>query len=117
MANPVVHFEIAAKDSVKSRQFYQDLFGWEIQVDQAMNYGLIAPAGDKSIGGGIGPLQPGVTPYVTFYVLVDDLQVALDKAAKLGGKVTLPPTPIPGVGSSAMFTDPDGNVIGLFKSL
>jgi predicted enzyme related to lactoylglutathione lyase len=115
MANPVVHFEIGAKDRKKSEQFYSDLFGWQIKTYEGMDYGLVDPAGDKSIGGGIGPTPPGGGPYVTFYVLVDDLQASLDKAEKLGGKTVLPPTPIPGYGSSAMFTDPDGNLIGLFK--
>ncbi|MFQ5723234.1 MAG: hypothetical protein ACE5G6_01985 [Terriglobia bacterium] len=31
------------------------------------------------------------------------------------GCASLPPTPIPGVGSMALFKDPEGNVIGLFS--
>jgi predicted enzyme related to lactoylglutathione lyase len=53
--------------------------------------------------------------YLTIYVLVDDLQASLDKAQSLGGKTVVPPTPIPNVGSFALFTDPEGHVIGLFK--
>jgi hypothetical protein len=52
---------------------------------------------------------------VTFYVQVDDLQKSLDKAQSLGANTVLPPTPIPGIGSCAMFADPNGVVIGLFK--
>jgi hypothetical protein len=46
---------------------------------------------------------------------VDDLQAALDKAAKMGATTLMPPTPIPGIGASALFRDPDGLVVGLFK--
>ena len=50
------------------------------------------------------------------YVEVNDLQAYLDKAEKLGGKTIMPPTEIPDQVTLAMFTDPEGNVIGLVKS-
>jgi predicted enzyme related to lactoylglutathione lyase len=53
--------------------------------------------------------------YVTFYAQVDDLAAYLAKAESLGGKTMLPPMPVPGVGSIAMFTDPENHIIGLFK--
>jgi len=115
MASPVVHWEIGGNDTAKTREFYAKLFDWDVQAHPGMDYGLVAPAGEKSIGGGIGPVPPGGQPYVTFYVQVDDLQKSLDKAESLGGKAVLPPTPIPEVGSCAMFADPSGVVIGLFK--
>lgn len=115
MSKPVVHFEIAGRDGKKSREFYGKLFDWKIELFEGMDYGMVNPANDKSIGGGIAQAQPGMSPYVTFYVDVEDLQKYLDKAEKLGGKTVLPPTPIPGVGSMAWFADPDGNCIGLFK--
>lgn len=115
MASPVVHFEIGASNSEKSREFYAKLFDWEFQIHEGMNYAMVGPGGENSIGGGLGPLQPGQNPYVTVYVMVDDLQQYLDKAVSLGGKTLLPPTPIPGVGSCAWFADPDGIFMGLFK--
>ncbi|HQL25243.1 MAG TPA: VOC family protein, partial [candidate division Zixibacteria bacterium] len=68
------------------------------------------------IGGGISPVAPGGRPGVTVYVMVDDLQTYLERAQQLGGKTVTPPSPIPGIGEFAMFADPDGNVIGLFKA-
>lgn len=115
MPVPVVHFEITASDAGKSKAFYSKLFDWSFQTHEGFDYHLVGPANDKSIGGGLGPVQEGQSPMLTFYVQVDDLQKYLDKAEGLGGKTVLPPTPIPGVGSCAMFTDPDGLVIGLFK--
>lgn len=115
MAQPVVHFDIASRDTSKSREFYGKLFNWQFHTHEGMDYHLVGPAGQHSIGGGIGATQPGQQPYVTFYVQVDDLQAYLDRATQLGGSIILEPTPIPNVGSCAMFTDPDGIVIGLFK--
>ena len=45
MPNPVVHFEILGPDAVKTQAFYRDLFGWTINADNPMQYGLVE-AGD-----------------------------------------------------------------------
>jgi hypothetical protein len=56
-----------------------------------------------------------VFPYVTIYAAVDDLRATLQRAEELGGKMVVEPMPIPGVGSFAMFQDPDGVMMGLFE--
>ena len=115
MGNPVVHWEISAKNGSKLREFYASLFDWKIDTNNPMDYGLVKTGGEGGIGGGIGQAQEGAPPYVTFYVQVPDLQAYLDKAEKLGGKTILPPTEIPNVVTIAMFQDPEGNSIGLLK--
>ena len=55
--------------------------------------------------------------YVTVYVAVEDLAASLEKAESLGGKTIIPPTEVPGMGQFAWFSDPDGNTIGLWKSV
>lgn len=118
MAQPVVHWEIAAKDAKKAQEFYSKLFDWTVDANNPMNYGMVRSGGGQGgIDGGIFAPPNGAPPYVTFYVQVDNLQSSLAKAESLGGKTVMPPTPIPNVGSVAMFSDPDGNFIGLFKGL
>lgn len=117
MGNPVVHFEISSKDFEKSQAFYRDLFAWNISRAEGMPYFMVQGEGPNSIGGGIGPTRDDQPPGLTFYVQVDDLQAYLDKAESLGGKTVMPPSPIPKIGSFAVFADPDGIVIGLFKAL
>jgi predicted enzyme related to lactoylglutathione lyase len=113
MANPVVHFEVAGKDAKKLHAFYAEMFGWRIDANNPMDYGMVNPE-DGGIAGGIGP-SPDGSPHVTFYVQVPDLQAALDKAEKLGGKTATPPMDVPGGPSLAHFTDPEGNFVGLVK--
>jgi predicted enzyme related to lactoylglutathione lyase len=113
MANQVVHFEIAGKDAKKLHKFYADMFGWDIDANNPMDYGMVA-AVDGSIAGGVGP-SPDGSPHVTIYVQVGDLQAALDKAEKLGGKTATPPMDVPGGPSLAHFIDPEGNFVGLVK--
>lgn len=117
MAQPVVHFEISGKNGKKTREFYGKLFGWQYQEMAGMDYGLVQPAvAGSSIGGGVGGPMGDAPPYITFYVQVDDLAASLKTAESMGAQTIVPPSPIPNVGSFAMFTDPDGNLVGLFKS-
>ena len=109
---PVVHFEINARDPRALHSFYASLFGWKISADNPMNYGIVH-AGTGGINGGIGPAE-GI-PFVTFYVRVPDLEAALSKAGQLGGRTVVPPTHIPDMVTYAVFTDPEGNRIGLVK--
>jgi predicted enzyme related to lactoylglutathione lyase len=75
----------------------------------------MVPSGEGGIGGGI-MASPSGQPYVTVYVQVDDLSGYLAKAEGLGAKSLVQPTDIPGGGSFAVFQDPDGNMVGLFKA-
>jgi predicted enzyme related to lactoylglutathione lyase len=60
--------------------------------------------------------RPGMPPYLTVYVQVENLDAALERAAGLGARRVVEPTPIEGVGSFALFQDPEGNVVGLLAS-
>ncbi len=112
MPNPVIHWEITGKDAPRLQQFYADLFGWDVNANNPMNYGLVDTQTEEGINGGIAGEQEAATR-VTIYVQVDDLQAYLDKAESLGGKTILPPTVIPDTVTLAMFSDPEGNVTGM----
>ena len=47
------------------------------------------------------------------FVEVEDIDAILLKVEKLGGKIAMPKTAIPGVGHTAMILDSEGNLIGL----
>ena len=116
MANPVVHWEIMARDGARQQAFYSELFGWQVNADNPMKYGVVTTGGPGGINGGIFQPPAGAPSYVTIYIQVDDLQAYLDRATRLGGKTVMGPTPIPGHGSFACFQDPEGNIIGLFRA-
>jgi predicted enzyme related to lactoylglutathione lyase len=114
VGKPVLHFEIGCKDSPATQKFYTQMFDWKIEM-----YGptaMINTGSQAGIHGHITALGHEPHNYVLFYVEVDDLQAYLDKAAKLGGKTMIPPTPVPGMGEFAWFTDPEGTVVGLWKA-
>jgi predicted enzyme related to lactoylglutathione lyase len=112
MANPVVHFEVIGKDGPKLQKYYADLFGWEIDASNPMNYGLIADSGN-GVGGGVAAGPEGYEGHVTFYVQVPDIEAALAKAESLGGTRIFGPETIMENVTLGQFTDPEGHVIGL----
>jgi len=46
---------------------------------------------------------------------VDDVDATISKAKNLGGKIIKEKTEIPNIGWFGLFSDLDGNVIGVFK--
>ncbi len=114
MPNPVVHFEISGKDVKALREFYGKLFDWHIDADNPMDYGMVdTHAG--GINGGIVGSEDG-TSQVTIYIEVDDTDAYLKKVESMGGKMVVPTTVIPNMVTFALFTDPEGHVVGLVKS-
>lgn len=115
MGQPVVHWEIGAKDGQKLQGFYSELFDWKSNFEEAMNYHMMESGGESAIAGGITTVKDTPT-YLTFYVQVDDIQAYLNKAEGLGGKMIMPPMEVPGAGISlALFSDLEGNTVGLYK--
>ena len=112
MGDPVTNFEINSADPAKARRFYTSVLGWKMQEVPETNYTFVDTGAGKGIGGGIGPLR-GAKPFVTFYVVVSDLNATLKKATDNGGKVVFPATKVGPTTTIALFSDPDGNVIGL----
>ena len=114
MANPVVHFEVIGKDGPKLQKYYADLFGWEIDASNPMNYGLIADSGN-GVGGGVAAGPEGYEGHVTFYVQVPDIEAALAKAESLGGSRMMgPETVMEGI-EIGLFNDPEGHTVGVVK--
>ena len=112
MGRPVVHFEIGCRDRAKTGDFYSKLFGWQITAaGPASNIQTGSPQG---ISGHITSLGHEPEHYTMFYVDVEDVQAALDKAVELRFKKLVGPIKIPS-GTFAWFADPDGNTIGLLK--
>jgi uncharacterized protein len=121
MGQPVVHFEVVGKDGEKLQKYYSELFGWQIDTDNPMNYGMVsresntAPDGSFGIGGGVGQGPDGYDGHVTFYVAVPDVEAALQKAESLGGKRIMGPEKIMDTVELGQFADPEGHVIGIVK--
>jgi uncharacterized protein len=121
MGYPVIHFEVTGQEGAKLAHFFSELFGWQIDTDNPLNYGTVERDGNVTsdgvgIGGGVGQAQPGSPGQVTFYVGVPDVEASLAKAASLGGRRVFGPAEVPGTPIVlGQLADPEGHVIGLMQ--
>jgi uncharacterized protein len=122
MGQPVVHFEVVGKDAQKLHSYYSELFGWEIDANNEMHYGMVSREGNLGpegvgIGGGVGPGPEGYEGHVTFYVAVPDVEEALQKAESLGGERIMGPETIMDRITLGHFKDPEGHLIGVVQGM
>jgi predicted enzyme related to lactoylglutathione lyase len=121
MGQPVVHFEITGQDGGALQRYYSELFGWEIDANNPMNYGLVPRDGNVNaegigLGGGIGQGPEGYPGHVTVYVEVPDVEASLAQAESLGGTRAMGPAKVMEGVEIGLFTDPEGHVIGVIKA-
>jgi uncharacterized protein len=111
-AEKVIHVEVVGRDASRLQKFFSELFGWKLDTNNPGGYG-IQPGGESGPAVGIGASPDGGAGHVTFYVAVPDIDAALEKATRLGGKVVMPKMQ-PGPNATiALVADPEGHVVGL----
>lgn len=123
--NPVVHFEMPAKDKKRTKKFYETVFGWQMtQLGRGMGDYLLAGTTpvDKNMmhlekgainGGFFNYGKEGKIPHIV--ISVDDLKKSMEKVKKSGGKLLGKPIDIPGIGTFLMFNDTEGNKVGMLQ--
>jgi uncharacterized protein len=121
MGQPVVHFEIVGKDGERLKSYYSELFGWEVDADNPMRYGVVQREGNTNpdgvgVGGGIATAPEGYPGHVTFYVEVPDVEAALAKAEELGGSRMMGPDQVMDGLVIGLFTDPEGHTVGVLTN-
>lgn len=115
MGDPVTWFEISTSEAKAVREFYAELFGWNLQILDAHNYALVDTGVEGAVAGGIGEARG--PNQVVFYIEVNDPQAYPDRIEESGGRTVVPVTEIPGLVTFAHFADPEGNVVGLVKAI
>ena len=123
--NPEVHFEFPMDKPRRISKFYKKAFGWNI-IDMGKQHGhyLMVQTGETDKEGMIkenGMINGGFfhrhkklpvqTPSVV--IAVFDIEEAIRKIKKAGGKMLSKPEEIPGIGTSATFKDTEGNRISI----
>ncbi len=123
MTGRVVHFEIPFDDQERAGAFYAATFGWTLTSMPEMSY-VLATTGPSDQG---PPSEPGfinggllarseaiATPVLT--VEVDDIEATLGQVEEQGGATVSTKQAVGEMGFSAYFTDPEGNLMGLWQN-
>lgn len=119
----VVHFEIPADNVERARKFYQEIFDWKITPIPQMNYTLLGtveidennmPKETGAIEGGLMERSLGIkSPVLT--INVTNIDVAIEKIQKQGGKSVQGKKEVPTIGFIAYFANTEGNTLGLVQ--
>jgi predicted enzyme related to lactoylglutathione lyase len=120
----VVHFEIPFDDADRARDFYRDVFDWQINPMPELNYTIVStgptteegmPTEPGYIGGGVMQREaPVSTPVLTLGV--DDIDAAIVSIEKHGGSAVGEKLTVGEMGFAAYFKDSEGNLMGLWES-
>lgn len=108
--------ELLTIDAEAAAGFYAEVFGWSI-ASVAMEEGEyhVATVDGLHRAGLMDRPEEEIPPNWLFYVTVDDLPAAVEKAVGLGASIEVPPMNIPGTGSLAGIADPQGAIIFLMQ--
>jgi predicted enzyme related to lactoylglutathione lyase len=109
----IVHIEFKSSNFGRTADFYARLFDWQTEQNGTGSYMKLNGAGGASGGWVRADLiqSPGPVAYLT----VDDLEKTLNEVEAAGGRVLVRSQPFAGGGEVALFADPDGNVLGLWR--
>lgn len=116
MGQPVMQWQMLAKNPEAQSAFYSALFGWTTNADNALGYRTVDTGAGRGINGGIWPAPPEGNALVTLYVEVENVTASVEHATSLGAGVIIPPQKLPDGDEMAMILDPEGVPVGLFTA-
>jgi predicted enzyme related to lactoylglutathione lyase len=116
MGQPVMQWQILARNPDKVTSFYSALFGWQVNASNAMGYRTVDTGADRGINGGVWPIGDEGHPLVQLFVEVPDMAATIAKVEKLGGQVLIPPQVLPDGDELAIVLDTEGLSVGLMKT-
>lgn len=113
----VVWSEIPVSDMDRAVAFYNEVFGYEMEIDTSgPNPMAVLGSSMDTAGGHLYPGKPAADGGNTIHLgLPDSLEAGMERARNAGGEVVSLPIQIP-AGRFAYAKDPDGNSIGLFEA-
>ena len=109
----ICYLELPAIDVRRSADFYREVFGWSIRKRGDGHLAFDDAVGEVS-GSWVVGRKAAAEPGLLVYVMVDSVAATLDAVTAHGGKV-VQPIGMDAPEVTARFSDPAGNVIGLYQ--
>lgn len=112
----VAWVDLTTSDLEKSTQFYEELFGWDINDlgDEAGGYRMATVANQPVAGMLLTSPDTPIESW-TVYISVDDIDEAYGRAETAGAHPLVPPYALDAHGRYALVADPGGSVLGLWQ--
>ena len=109
--NAIQHIEWTTRDPRRLQAFYDELFDWNF-FEAMPGYTMI-----EGLGGIFEATDPRMPVTITPYVNVEDLGPIEAKISRLGGQIHKSRQEVPGRGWFSLFSDPDGNIVGVWQAM
>lgn len=108
--------ELWTKDPDAALAFYRDVLGYTVET-MPMPQGdyHVLKSGDVPCGGVMKAPSAEIPQVWVQYVTVEDVDAAVERATQKGGKAQGPAMEVEGVGRFAIFSDPQGGMIGVIE--
>jgi hypothetical protein len=109
----ICYIEIPAIDINASSTFYKEVFGWQIRQRGDGQIAFDDTVGQVS-GTWVAGRKAAIMPGLLIYIMVDSVAKTVEAVIANGGKI-VQPIGMDAPEITARFSDPAGNVIGLYQ--
>jgi len=109
----ICYLEIPSVNIDESAAFYHSIFGWKTRTDNQGNIAFDDGVGQVS-GMWIKGREPSDEIGLLVYIMVDDVAKKLDAVITQGGRM-VQPIGMDAPEVTARFSDPSGNILGLYS--
>jgi hypothetical protein len=109
----ICYLEIPAIDVDRSVSFYKAVFGWNIR-QRGDGHLAFDDAVNEVSGTWVTGRKASTAPGLLIYIMVDRVAAAIDAVVANGGKI-VQPIGMDAPEITARFSDPAGNVLGLYQ--
>jgi predicted enzyme related to lactoylglutathione lyase len=114
--NEICHVEIPSTDLKKSKEFYEKLFNWKVEIVPEMNYAMWTPPAGPA--GGFNPVKEPCTcneGCTLVYIWVESVNAKCKEIESAGGKVIKAKTTVGSMGWYAIIQDTAGAVVAIWE--
>jgi uncharacterized protein len=109
----VAVWQLHAEEVARAGLFYRAVFDWRFAPVVDGLWGSVEA--ERQVGLDVAASITSGAPLLFPYVEVADLDVTLATVERLGGRTVLPPWQADATTRLAIFTDPEGNRVGLIE--
>ena len=109
----ICYIELPSRDINESSSFYNKVFGWEIRTREDGSIAFDDAVNEVS-GAWRTDIKPSTVSGLLVHIMVDDIEATIKAVIGNGGKI-VQPVGLEAPEITARFSDPTGNILGLFQ--
>jgi len=114
--SPIIWWELATHDKEKSVRFFENVFGWNFQLDEESGFQKMRDGNFTLQGGSIFTLRRAKLPFLALYIQVDDIHEKAKLIQEYGGFILDPPAELAPNQWICLFNEPSGVTFAMIQT-